>query len=79
MGCSFSCAAGGSLCPLLLVLSGSLAALAYGGRRGPRLRALMAPLFLALTTSALMPLVWPRQAARITATPVSPSAALVLY
>ncbi len=75
-----SCAAGLLTCLVVMVaLSWTLASTATGGRREAHLRALMAPLFLALTSSTLLLLAWARRLARIPATPVSPSAALVLY
>ncbi len=74
-----SCAAGTLTRPCLLVLSGTLASSATGGRRVALVRGMTAWLRLALTSSTLMLLVCTRRLARITATSVSPSAALVLY
>ncbi len=72
-----SCAAGSSI--LAMVSLGSLASTATGGRRVDLVHAMTAWLRLALTTSTLMLLVCTRRMARLTATTVSPSAALVLY
>ena len=58
-----------------MVSLGTLASTATGGRRVALVRGMTAWLRLALTTSALMLLVWARRMARITATTVSPSAA----
>ncbi len=76
----FSCAAGLSTCLVVMVaLSWTLASTATGGRREAHLRALMAPLSLALTTSYSLPPQCTRRLARTSAGMVSPSAALVLY
>ncbi len=72
-----SCAAGTSI--LTMVSLGALASTATGGRRVALVRGMTAWLRLALTTSALMLLVCTRRMARVTATTVSLSAALVLY
>ena len=72
------CAAGISTCLILLVLLGSLASAAPGGRRvGLIISGVQ--LAWAVTTSTLVLRVSARPLARITATTVSPSAALVLY
>lgn len=73
---SSSCAAGTSIWPWLLVLSGTLASGATTGRRAPPLLMLAAPLPLALTTSNLdqLPLMSTRQTARTSAGTVAPSA-----
>ena len=70
-----SCAAGSYICLYLLVLLGTLALVVLVGRRGRPLRATMAQLSLALTTSALMPLVCTRRTAHGSAGTVAPSAA----
>ena len=72
-----SCAAGASV--RTTVSLGTLASTVTGGRRVALVRAMMASLRLALTTSASMLRAWVRRLARITVTTVSPSAALVLY
>ncbi len=65
-----------STCPVLVaILSGTLASTAMIGRRERPLRASMAQLSLALTTSASMQRVRIRRLARTSAGTVSPSAA----
>lgn len=59
----------------MAVLSWTLARTATIGRRGRRLRAMMAQLSLAVTTSNSMPPQWTRRMARTSAGTVSPSAA----
>ena len=71
-----SCAAGTYSCPVLVaILSGTLASTAMIGRRERPLRATMARLSLALTTSYSMPLRCTRRMVRTSATSVAPSAA----